>query len=337
MDYELNDKIIAHITGLTEDSKKDLYLILKKSKYLNNINIIDIDTITIKIIEDNNMEILFTKYEYYNELSKNKNLGLNNNKNALIKAKNFEKKMFQYWKVKTEYYLNKICNTSKNKIIIVGYLSFFKNHKININLNIITKFFLKVNYENHAKSIISSNIENSKNDIINGNFDLNYLDINFLVKKRIQLQLIYTKLNYIIMSLSMIVTTIELYINTIIPEKLYFASFHKYDKKIPILVNSIQTYTNEWLALSSILDNSIKKNEKDGKLFLYLTKIQYEKMSNNGYIYEITSIEDFLPFPNKNNIYKYFTIKSIKFNRFLIINNIIDQLKKLNVNIINID
>ena len=59
MDTEINQNIIfAHIAGLTVQSKDDLYKIFKKSLLVDHINIIDVDTITNKIIEDNN----FKKY-----------------------------------------------------------------------------------------------------------------------------------------------------------------------------------------------------------------------------------------------------------------------------------
>ena len=148
MNTEINiSKIIAHISGFTENSKKYFFELFKKSNLYNNINIVDVDLITNNIITDKNMEILYSKFEYYSNSSKN-------NKLFLEKSKELEKKMFLYWKVKMEYYINKIINNSNKKILLVGYLSYFKNHKINLNLPINTKFFIKVNHIEHAKSII---------------------------------------------------------------------------------------------------------------------------------------------------------------------------------------
>ena len=347
MDTEINQNtIIAHIAGLTDHTKEELYRIYKKSQLSSFVDIIDVDLITTKIVEDNNMGTLFAKFEYYTERSKDHSLSQMENKSALAKAKQLEKKMFQYWKAKMEYYINKIVSNTNKKILLIGYLSFFKNHRIYLNLDISTKFFLKVDYVEHAKAIIKYNLENSKNEIIEGNFDLNFLDINFLVKKRIQLQSIYTKINYIIMSLNNIIRTIELNIQTSIPDVLYFASFVKYEKKIPILNNTIQTYQQEWLALSSILVsessnsnsntdclNGVEKGVKDGKAYLKMSKDQIKKMSKMGYIYEITNTEYFLPFPSKHNVYKYFTVKPIKINRALELHNVVEQIKKLNINI----
>jgi hypothetical protein len=348
MDSEINqNKIIAHIAGLTEQTKENLYMLLEKSIINKYIEIIDVDIFTNRIIEDKNMEILFSNYEYYISRAKDKNLSQTENKSSLAKSKNIEKKMFQYWRVKMEYYINKILSKTDKKVLLVGYLSFFKNHRININLNIISKFFVKVDSEQHAKSIIKYNLEFSKNDIINGEFDLDYLNIDFLIKKRLLLQSIYNKLNYILMNMTSIINILELKYQTTMPSILYYTSFKKYDKKIPILTNMLYAYTEEWLALTSILAsedninkiNTIQTNvekgiNKNGKFYLKLNEEQYTKFNNSGYIYEIIITDDFLPFPTKNNIYKYFTIKPIKINRTLYIDNIIDQLKELKINII---
>ena len=292
MNTEINiSKIIAHISGFTENSKKYFFELFKKSNLYNNINIVDVDLITNNIITDKNMEILYSKFEYYSNSSKN-------NKLFLEKSKELEKKMFLYWKVKMEYYINKIINNSNKKILLVGYLSYFKNHKINLNLPINTKFFIKVNHIEHAKSIIEYNLDNSRNDIINGLFDLNFLDINFLIKKRTLLQHIYNKLNYINLNLISIINIIELNSQTEIPNILYYSTFNKYDKKIPILSEPIYLYNNEWLALTNILNtshinninvdnNDIIKGIKNNKPYIIITNNQLTRLSKSGYIYEI--------------------------------------------------
>ena len=152
------------------------------------------------------------------------------------------------------------------------------------------------------------------------------------------------------MNLNSIINTIELNCQTNIPDILYYASFIKYEKKIPIMANPIQVYSQEWLALSSILlssDNINKINDdtpnniekgvnKNGKPYINITKDQSKKLNKIGYIYEIVKTEYFLPFPTKTNVYKYFTAKPVKINRALVIDNILKQLKELNI-IINID
>jgi hypothetical protein len=340
MNTEINiSKIIAHISGFTDNSKKDFFELLKKSNLYNYVNIVDVDLITNNIVSDKNMEILYSKFEYYLNSSKN-------NKFFLQKSKELEKKMFLYWKVKMEYYINKIINNSQKKILLIGYLSYFKNHKINLNLSINSKFFIKVNYLEHAKTIIEYNLDNSRNDIINGIFDLNFLDINFLIKKRTLLQHIYNKLNYINMNLISIVNIIELNLQIKIPNILYYSTFNKYEKKIPVLSEPLYLYNNEWLALTNILntshlnninvdnDNDIVKGIKNNKPYIVITQNQLTRLSKAGYIYEIIDTTNFLPYPSKNNVYKYLTMKPIKINRTIYIKNIINQIKNLNISVI---
>ena len=128
--------IIGHISGLTELSKQFLFSLYNKSILSKNIDIVDVDKITNKIIDDSNMTMLFTKYEYYIDRSKDQTLSQNEIKNAITKTKQLEKKMNLYWKVKMEYYLNKLLTTNR-QILLIGFLSFFKNHKINIAIFIL--------------------------------------------------------------------------------------------------------------------------------------------------------------------------------------------------------
>lgn len=65
-----------------------------------------------------------------------------------------------------------------------------------------------------------------------------------------------------------------------------------------------------------------------------MTKEQMKQLDRSCYIYEIIDTENFLPCPSKINVYKYVTTKPIKINRKLEINNILQQLKKSNINII---
>ena len=337
MDTEINlNYILAHIVGINDHNKQHFTQIFNSSKILKNILLIDVDIISTKINDDDNMKNLLNKFEFYKNQSINKELNIDENKLSLNKSKEIEKKIFQYWKVKMEYYINKL-SKNDNKVILIGYLSFYNNPKININLDIIPKFYVKVNYLEHAKKIIKYNIENYKDDIINSKFDLDLLDSNNLIKKRIQLQTIYNKIFYITMPLRQIINSIELFYQNIKPLTLYYASFRKYDKKIPIFNNHIIAYTDEWLALSSILYNDnndlIKKGVSNNQQYINLTKDQFKNMSNNGYIYEINDVDNFIPYPNTSCIYKFLTVKPIKFEKNIAINNIVLQLQKLNINI----
>jgi aconitase A len=69
------------------------------------------------------------------------------------------------------------------KNILIGKNTHFKIISKRINLNTINKFYIK-NSESEVKNLIRYNIENYKDDIINGYFPIEYLDYNYLSKKK---------------------------------------------------------------------------------------------------------------------------------------------------------
>ena len=337
---EINkNNILAHVSGLTENTKSDFKEILKKSKLYNIIKIIDLDELTDNIINDDNIKSLYKKYnQKFIQPKLNKTNLLTKN------IKEIEKRIYLYWKVKMQYYINKIVNNTPKKIILIGYISFYKNHKIHLDLNINRKFFVKLNHIDHAKSIIDYNLKTYREDIINGEFDLSFLDLELLIKKRISLENIYKRYYYFNMNIINIINIIELSIHIKFPSILYYASFVKYDKQIPVMSDYIFCYTYEWVALTALSTNSImKKIKNNNNIFITINKTQYNEFLKPCYIYEITNIDNCLPYPSfiqdknnitKYNVYKYVTIKPLKFNRFLYINNIIKQIKNLNIYII---
>ena len=329
-------KVIGHIVGISTYEKDNFMKIWKKSSIYEEVEIIDLNIITEKILNDDKMGLLYNKYE---ELINNKN------KNNNIKIKDLEKKMNEYWKVKMVYYLKKYINSVNKKILLIGYISYFKNHKININLNIETKYLVKVDINEHIKNIIEYNLDNNKDDIINSMFDLNYLNKDFLLKMRTNIISIYKKLNYNLISLNNIIKSIELNYHNDKPKILYHCSNINYKKKI-ILDNNIDdcyisSYTEDWIAIVSpyINDNTtlnIHKGLKNKKKYVNLSNNNIKDLNRTLYLYEIIDTSDFVPFPSKNNIYKYISSKQIKINRVIEINNIIEHLNKLNINIIKI-
>jgi hypothetical protein len=359
MDTEINTQIIiGHIAGLSEINKDNFINMIKNSVLGGKVNIIDLDKITNKITNDEQMGLLYNKYnELSNELS-NDNKKVMEIKIINSKMKEIEKKMNMYWKSKMEYNLMKqikILSSKDKYILLVGYISFFKNHRIYLNLNLNMKFFIKVDSKQHTKEIITYNLDNFREEISNGNFDLNYLNPLFLTKKRTLIMNIYNKLNYINLSLDTIINVLEVNIQIDIPKILYFVSDIKYDKKIPInnLISNINNfntfYNEEWLALTSpnIHNlNSLKTiNMNEFNIIKGITKKKsYIKINNNiikifknkFFLYEISNTEQFIAYPSKNNIYKYITSKPIKYNRVLEINNLYNQIIDIGIDIIKI-
>jgi len=358
MDTEINtDNIIGHIAGLSEINKKNIVDMILNSSIGDKICIIDLDKITNKITSDENMGLLYNKYNELNSNLDNENNKIIDIKSINNKIKEIEKKMNLYWKSKMEYNLMKqIKSISKNKyILLIGFISFFKNHRIYLNLNLNMKFFIKVEHNNHTKEIISYNLDNFKEDIITGNFDLNYLNPLFLTKKRNMIMNIYNKLGYMNLNIDTILNIIELNIQFDIPDTLYFVSDIKYDKKIPInnlFFNNNNyniAFNEEWLALTSpniqnlntlkninINDFNIIKGISKKKSFIKINNDIIKYLKNKFYLYEIINTEFFIAYPSKKNIYKFITSKPIKFNRLLEINNLYNQIIDIGIDIIKI-
>ena len=354
MDTEINsENIIGHIVGLSEINKDKFLNLIKKSVLDGKVNILDLDKITNKIIIDKQMGLLYEKYNELNNDLTNINKKLIKIKKINKKIKELEKKMNLYWKSKMEYHLTKQIKllSHKNKyILLVGYISYYKNHRIYLNLNINMKFFLNVDHSSHTKDIINYNIDNFKDDILNGTFDLNFLSPSFLIKKRNNIMNIYNKIGYINMNIETIINTIELNTQINIPDILYIVTDQKYDKKIPInnisnINNFLIAYDEEWLALTSPhitnINNlnpdesfNIIKGLKKKKPFIKINNNIIKTLQNKYYLYEIDNTNNFIAYPSKKEIYKYITSKFIKINRVLEINNLYNQIQELEINII---
>ena len=171
------DKIICHIVGLNDDLKKIINIFNKKNL---DIEILDLDVITKKIVNDKYMNLMYNKYENLFEQSKKKG----SDKSLVKKYKDIEKKMNEYWKSKFSLILKRECNKiQKSNIILVGLNIHFKNHRINVKIDCKLLFFARLNLEENSRKVIESNLDNHRDEIIAGTFPLQYLDSEFLIKK----------------------------------------------------------------------------------------------------------------------------------------------------------
>ena len=91
--------------------------------------------------------------------------------------------MCNFWKENFYLKVSKLVEDSKTKVILLGLSNFFKNNRVNVKIDSNLKFFVKINLKNNAKNIIEKNLNNYKDEIIEGIFPLDYLNINFLIKK----------------------------------------------------------------------------------------------------------------------------------------------------------
>ena len=303
-------EVFSHIVGLNEDSREYLLDNLSSLEF----NIIDLDKITEDVLNDKDMN------KIYDELDKNPK-----------KSKEIERKMCNFWRENFYIKLIKLVEDSKSKVILLGMSNFFKNNRINVKIDTNLKFFVKVNLIKNAKNIIEKNLENHKNEIIEGLFPLDYLNIDFLIKKREDLLNIYTKLDYQEKNINNIIKLIKNNYNNFIDNDLYFGSNNKYDKLIK--EKNINAFTAPWLALlSSVNNKNLKGGFKKGQSFIReIKKDEIKNLDRDCYLYKV----------DKKNFYKsqdgmgmkFISNKVVKIEEKYYISNILDYLKENEIRI----
>jgi hypothetical protein len=188
----MNDNILTcHIIGLNPYSKKELIDSLNTTIF----NPIDLDDINEKIIKEDTMNLMFKSYQKMKD-SKND------------KFKELDKKMTNYWENKYLELLGEKVKLDK-KNILIGKNTHFKFLSKRINLNTINKFYIK-NSEDEVRKLIKYNLEIYKDDIINGIFPIEYLDYNYLSKKKDTSINFYKKAGYLEKDYEQIKTIIKL-------------------------------------------------------------------------------------------------------------------------------
>ena len=258
--------------------------------------------------------------EIYDELDKNPK-----------KSKDIEKKMCNYWRENFYSKLGKLVDNNKSKVILLGLSNFFKNNRINIKIETNLKFFVKVNLIKNAKNIVENNLDNHRKEIIDGLFPLDYLNIDFLIKKREDLLNIYTKLGYEEKMINNIIKIIKNNYDNYIDKDLYFGSVDKYNKLIKN--KTINAFTAPWLAvLSSINNKHLKGGFKKGVGFVRESKKgEIENLNRECYLYKV----------DKKNFYisqdgmgmKFISNKNVKIEENYYIENILNYFKDNDVRI----
>jgi len=296
------DNIFCHIVGLNNKIKDKIIELLKSKNF--HFEIIDLDDITQNIINDKNMNLMYDKYEDYFQKSKLKGT----NKINTTKYKEIEKKMSEYWKNKFKLILEKEVKKIKNKkIILIGLNTHFKNSRIFVKIDCKLKFFIRLDLVDNAKHVIENNLDIHRNEIIEGTFPLEYLEIDFLIKKRENLLGIYKKNGYELKSITSIMKIInnnnDFDINNI--NELYYASRDKKVKKINVSNERIIAYNVPWLAALSCMDcKNLKKGFKKNNGFIKQEKRGgFNELKKECYLYKV----------EKNNFYHHENGKGIKF------------------------
>lgn len=295
-----DNRILCHVAGMNEEIKKDFYNLMDKKKDI--VKVVDLDKMSDKIINDPEINKMHKRFEY-----------LKSKKNS--KYKEIEKKMNQYWKDKLDNFVDEtLKKTTKNKkIIFVGLVTHYKYASKKIKIKTNNKFFLKVNHKTNAKSVIKYNIDNYRKEIIEGNFPLKYLDMDFLIKKRLLLERQYSKMHYVSKSLKNILKMINLNLEKIEDfnniKTLYVGMKDKYNEGAmiyPFNRGKVIAYSEKWMALTSIVGDESKKFRKgycENKPYIEeKEKNAMNVFNRNGYIYEVA--KDNFIFHEKGKTYK---------------------------------
>jgi hypothetical protein len=293
---QLNKECVScHLIGFNPYSKKEFISQINKNKF----NIIDLDIINNNILKEDILDKLFKQYE---KLKENKN----------DKYKEVEKKMNLYWQ--NNFIDNVENNIKKNKINILIGLNSYRNKKINIDCT--NKFIIKSNDD--IKNIIKYNLENHSQEIINGDFPLEFINYDFLTKKRETMEITYKKNGYIEKTfdeMNSIIKLIDKNNNTNIwislKEPYNIGSFiHPKDKLFGY--NDI----NIALLESCNISNHKNINDIDNSLF--------KKLKTRRFVYLVES-NTFIP---ENNDNKFFSQVPVKILQKQKIDNVYNHLKK---------
>ena len=252
--------------------------------------------------------------------------------------------MNKFWKSKLEYNIQKFINKNKDKkIIFIGLNTHYRNPRIYVKIDAIFKYFIKLNLISNAKNIIEYNLDHHRNEIIDGTFPLQYLEPDFLIKKREMLQNTYIKIGYKLKSIKNIIQSIDINIknnnNFNHINKIYIGTNTKLDGKIyPFSQGQLIGYSNEWLALLSIIgksNNLLKKGFLNNKPFIKeLKKGGLNTLNKNGYIYEVN--KNNFAYHEKGKSFKFVSNKPSKIEKRIFVPNIYKKLKEdYNIKIIS--
>jgi len=310
-------KEIIHIVGLNNDYKADF---INKLLSINpNYNIIDIDSITQIISNEPKYKKLYDEYDKI--------------KSDKVKAKPIINNVNDLWAKELQLRLNKLLAGTEKDSILIGLTTSVINNgvpKIYINLPTNYKFIIDIDLIDNAKQIIKNNLKEYKHDIINGKFPLDYLSLDFLIKRREQLNQIYTKNLYIGKKMEDILKFLKEHIpslDKLRTKKLYYASDEEFTKYIS--KKNTTFFNDEVSAILSLLNvPDLSYNSKD-KTITELSKNGLKELEKDCYIYEFTELDDvFFDGDNyKNN-------KKIKINKSTYINSIYETLNNFGIKLI---
>lgn len=300
-------QLSCHLIGMNPYNKKEFI------QGLNNkiFNVIDLDTINQLILKNPELDKLYNMF-----------IKLKNDKND--KFKEVDKKMSSYWE--TNFIQNVEDKVKKNKVnILIGMNNHYKSLSRKIPIDCTNKFIVKSldGFEDEASSLIKYNLDNYRNEIIAGTFPLDYINKDYLIKKRILLETSYKKFGYIEKTLEEIKNIVNLIESNKTKNKnkeIWLAMKEPYN--IGSLIHPKQNcplngYCDPKVAIISSINfgkNEERKTVKDIK------ETDFKKLKTKRYLY---LVENSTYVPDKNIYFSQLPVKILAKEK---INNIKEYL-----------
>jgi hypothetical protein len=242
-------------------------------------------------------------------------------------------KMGQLWKNKLSTQLNLYLSSNINKnIIILGLSTFVLDHRFKISINTVHKYFLNIEPTLCASQLITYNLDSYRTDIIDGKFPIKYLEHEFLMYQRKDLQDEYINNGYKLKTLDNLFEILNELSNKK-TNKVYLALLKRFEDIIP---NSylgskpiIVGYRDKWMAIASILpktsiNRGILQNQYKTEPYLrelYLNA--FGDLRKPCYLYE---------FDGEKELDQYrCEIKETSFNNREYISNMYEELLRIGV------
>lgn len=293
--------ISCHIIGFNPYSKIDFVKQLNKKIF----NIIDLDCINQEILRDPQLDKM---YKQYQKLKDNKN----------DKFKEVDKKMSQFWE---ENFINNVeSNVNEKKVnILIGHNNHYKSLARRVNIDCTNKFIIKSDTDIEVKSWIRFNLDAYKENIIQGDFPLEYINYEYLHKKRLTIETTYRKIGYIEKSIDQLKTIIKLIEDSSKSNGNEIWVCLKEPYNIGSLIhpqsnNKLSGFTDPNLALLSsfiFTNDEVKKNFNGSEITLQEIKPQnMKKLKTRRFLY-LVEYKTFIPHENGNN-QKFFSQLPVK-------------------------
>lgn len=291
----------CHLIGFNPVSKKDFI------EKINNklFNIIDLDNINQTIIKNEEMDKMYMQY-----------MKLKGDKND--KFKEVDKKMSTFWETN---FVQKVENMIKQKKvnILIGMNNHYKSMSRRVPIECTNKFIVKNDIEEDINMIIKYNLENYKDDIIAGTYPLDYINRDYLIKKRNSINMIYTKLGYIMKTPEQLKKIINL-IEKTNHENMEIWISMKEPYNVNSLIHPLQDskvigYNNSKNAILSSI-----KFDREIKDLKMLEKKDHKKLKTKRFLYLVEN-NSFIPDEDKN---MYFSQQPVKIISKEKIDNVIE-------------